>query len=255
MTPCSALTAFKIAVSRWSWQVPALLFAAGYGIAVYALWIGIDFGTHWDEVIQYDPVVQTYQYQILLPHFYHDPSMIYWLDLASVADTLFVMYYSMVDRGIFWSRVYTSMSDLYTPITKPGDVIGLTELSPLTLHGIPFDLRFFILRARVLVMLVSSLGAVWVFLSLRAADLARPALAATLGGSVYIVSWEFGYHACWLPPNLPGPAQTKPSFSRSTRRSMWGFLRRCPTFETRMCGTLGRRSPLNREINKSLSSS
>jgi Dolichyl-phosphate-mannose-protein mannosyltransferase len=200
LTPDAALTALKIAVSRWLLHVPALLFAAAYGITVYALWVGVDFGTHWDEVAHYNLVVQSYQYQLFLPHVYMYPSMTYWLDLASVSDKLFTIFSSMVDREIFWSTVYSSLSKVYTPISKSGELIDL--MSPLTLDQIPFDFRFFILRARVLVMLVSSLGGVWVFLSLRASDLARPALAAALGGSVYILSWEFGYHARWLAPDL-----------------------------------------------------
>jgi hypothetical protein len=51
-------------------------------------------------------------------------------------------------------------------------------------------------------MLISSLGAWWIFLALRCSDLARPALAAALGGSIYLLSWEFGYHARWLAPDL-----------------------------------------------------
>ena len=202
LTPSSALTAFRIAVSRWSWQVPALLFAAGYGVVIYALWKGIDFGTYWDEIIQYNLVKQSYQYELFLPHFYEYPSMLYLIDLTSVSDKLISLFSSIVDRDIFWSRVYTTTSKVFVPIDRPGELIDSVWLSSLTLHNVPFDFRFFILRARVLVMLVSSLGGVWVFLSLRAADLARPVLAAALGGSVYILSWEFGYHARWLAPDL-----------------------------------------------------
>ena len=42
------MTAFKIAVSKLL-HFPALLFAAAYGVTVYALWAGVDFGTHCDE--------------------------------------------------------------------------------------------------------------------------------------------------------------------------------------------------------------
>jgi hypothetical protein len=159
-------TVFKIAVSRLLLHFPALLFAVAYGVTVYALWVGIDFGRHWDEPVYYDLIVRSYQNKLLLPRWYQYPSMIYWLNLASISDKLFA----------FWSR----------------------GIHP----EVPFDFTFFILRARVLVMLISSLGGVWIFLSLRAADLARPALAAAIGGSVYLLSWEFGYHARWLATDL-----------------------------------------------------
>ena len=102
-----------------------LLFAAGCGIVIYALWIGIDFGTHWDEVIQYNLVKQSYQYELVLPHFYEYPSMIYWFDLASVSDKLLALFFSIVDRGIFWSRVYTTTSKVFSPIGRPGELIEL----------------------------------------------------------------------------------------------------------------------------------
>jgi Dolichyl-phosphate-mannose-protein mannosyltransferase len=145
-----------------------LLFTAAYGVAVYALWIGIDFGKHWDETIHYNAVIQAYRSEVLLPRWYHYPSMIFWLSLSSVADKLL---------------------PIFDPAAWPKP-------------DIPFDFHFFILRARVLVMLISSLGAWWIFFALRCSDLARPALAAALGGSIYILSWEFGYHARWLAPDL-----------------------------------------------------
>jgi hypothetical protein len=169
-----ALAAFKIAASTLLRIPAAPLFAAVYGVTVYALWIGIDFGTHWDERLQYDLVVLSYQSELLLPRTYNYPSMIYWLSLSSVADRLLEIFY------------YASSTEIHV------------RLRP----WIPFDFSFFIFRARALVMLVSSLGALWVFLALRCANLARPALAAALGGSVYILSWEFGYHARWLAPDL-----------------------------------------------------
>jgi hypothetical protein len=87
------LAAFKIAASTLLRIPAAPLFAAVYGVTVYALWIGIDFGTHWDERLQYDLVVLSYQSELLLPRTYNYPSMIYWLSLASVADRLLEIFY------------------------------------------------------------------------------------------------------------------------------------------------------------------
>ena len=141
------------------------MFIAVYGVAIYALWIGIDFGTHWDEKVHYNALQLAYRSKIFLPRWYNYPSMIFWISCASVADKLLTILYS-----------------------------GIPE--------IPFDFSVFVLRARTLAMLISSLGAWWVFLALRCSDLARPALAAALGGSIYVLSWEFGYHARWFAPDL-----------------------------------------------------
>src|SRR6516162_7795974 len=61
----------------------ALLFVCVYVITVYALWIGIDFGQHWDEPIHYNSIVQARQSHVLLPRWYHYPSMIFWLSFTS----------------------------------------------------------------------------------------------------------------------------------------------------------------------------
>jgi hypothetical protein len=156
----------RTTASRLVLDPTSLLFAAAYGVTVYALWIGIDFGKHWDEEVIYGVVIQAYQSSVLLPHSYEYPSMIFWLGLASVADKLLPIVHSGIEPEI------------------------------------PFDFSSFILRARALTMLISSLGAWWVFLALRCSDLARPALAAALGGSTYVLSWEFGYHARWFAPDL-----------------------------------------------------
>jgi hypothetical protein len=160
------MAASKTRSSKLARLSTTLLFVAAFGIAVYALWIGIDFGWHWDEWVYYNSLLLAYRSGVLLPHYYHYPSMIFWLSLASVSDKLLAILYSGV---------------------KP---------------EIPFDLSFFILRARTLTMLLSSFGACWVFLALQCSDLARPALAAALGGSIYALSWEFGYHARWFAPDL-----------------------------------------------------
>jgi hypothetical protein len=149
-----------------------LLFIAVYGVAIYALWIGIDFGKHWDEPIHYKIVLASYHSGLLLPDignglgFYRYPSMIYWLGLSSVADRLA----AIVHAGV-----------------RP---------------DVPFEFDFFIMRARTLAMLVSSLGGIWIYLALRSAILCVPALSTAAGGAFYLLSWEFGYHSRWFAPDL-----------------------------------------------------
>jgi hypothetical protein len=82
----------------------------------------IDFGAHWDEGNQYHSLQLAYQSKIFLPRWNDYPSMIFWIGCASVADKLLTIVYS-----------------------------GIPD--------IPFDFSFFVLRARTLAMLISSLGA------------------------------------------------------------------------------------------------
>ena len=139
-----------------------------YGLTLYALWIGVHFGFHWDERIQYDNVINSYQTGLLLPRRYNYPAMIYWVGMASVADRL------------------------------AAGVASFIEFAPRP--AIPFD--FFILRARALAMVTSSLGAWWIFFALRASPLSNRAIAPTIGLALYLFSWEFGYHARWLAPDM-----------------------------------------------------
>src|SRR6476661_3674448 len=67
---------------------PALFFVAIYVVAVYALWIGIDFGTHWDDPIHYRTLLFAYRSEMFLPRYYTYPSMIFWVGAASVADKM-----------------------------------------------------------------------------------------------------------------------------------------------------------------------
>jgi hypothetical protein len=71
-----------------------------------------------------------------------------------------------------------------------------------TLPDAPFELHFFVMRARTLAMLVSSLGGIWTYLALRSSALSVPVLSAAAGGAFYLLSWEFGYHSRWFAPDL-----------------------------------------------------
>src|SRR6476646_7072665 len=52
----------------------ALLFVTIYVVVVYALWIGIDFGTHWDDPPHYRILLSAYRSEMFLPRQYHYPS-------------------------------------------------------------------------------------------------------------------------------------------------------------------------------------
>jgi hypothetical protein len=144
-----------------------LLFAIIYATTLYALWIGLDFGKHWDERIHYNTLVASYHSSLLLPRgYYIYPSMLYWLGLSSVADRLAAI-------------VHTG-----------------------ALPDVPFQFDFFVMRARTLAMLVSSFGGIWVYLALRSSVLFVPTLSAAAGGAFYLLSWEFGYHSRWFAPDL-----------------------------------------------------
>ena len=162
----------------------ALFFVTIYAVAVYALLIGIDFGTHWDDPIHYRTFLFAYRSEMFLPRYYTYPSMIFWIGAASVADKLLPILYS----GI-----------------KP---------------EIPFDFGFFVFTRAILSMLISSLGAWWVFLALRCSDPHSPSVGG-IGGSMDVLSWEFGYHARSIAPDLVTANSSLCLFSLLQKRREW----------------------------------
>jgi hypothetical protein len=169
-------------------QVAWLLFLLIFVAASYGVLIGIDFGTHWDEHFQYDALVKSAESGVLLPHRYNYPSVLYWLSLASVYDRVFEMLLTL--------RNHFSECCWY----RPG--VGLPIYSePLPKLEV-FSFKFFLMRARTLVAIVCALGGLWLFLSLIKSRIVSNRSSAAVAAGCYLASWEFGYHARWLAPDM-----------------------------------------------------
>lgn len=165
---CSTKTAF------------VLCFCIIYALGLYALLIGINFGHHWDEGVQFSLVSRSLRDGLLLPHWYLYPSMVYWISMASVSDhavSMLVSFFEQISR-------------------EPGETSNVLNNTP-----IPFSYGTFVLRARALAILTSSLGAVWLFLALDRSPFVRNQFTAVVAAMFFLFSWEFGYHARWLAPD------------------------------------------------------
>src|SRR3954469_4073682 len=155
-----------------AWRWPAAL---GWlpPLVLVALFIvtglrGIDFGYHWDE---------------------RD-----WQLLAAR---------NMVANGVLLSRPYT-----YPGFSKPLVMVpALRDALPLVWKGgtlreiqaamlVSFDAPGYLLRARSVFVVVSSLGILWVYLA--AWLLSRRWWQAMLAASLLGLSWELAYHSRWL---------------------------------------------------------
>jgi 4-amino-4-deoxy-L-arabinose transferase-like glycosyltransferase len=151
--------------------IAAALISLLFAVNLFAMLVGIDFGRTYDEPLQYIILVTSMQHGLLLPRYYNYPSLIYWIDLGSVID-----------------RVLPLLNELFSKWpTAP------------KLEFFSFD--FFIFRARLVVIVLSSLGGPILFLTLIRSRLVSTPLAAVLAGGTYLCSWELGYHARWLAPD------------------------------------------------------
>jgi len=124
-------------------------------------WLGVDFGTHWDEHLLLGALVRDGGVS-LIPGWYAYPSLCYDLCLLALGPAA-------------WGQIDAD-----------------------TLEQIVFG-KAFTLRARLLFLLVSSAGIVWTYLLVvhwRGSRAEALIAAAALG-----LSWELGYHSRWIAPD------------------------------------------------------
>ncbi|APR78888.1 Hypothetical protein A7982_04235 [Minicystis rosea] len=141
-------------------------------VAGYAGIVGIDFGSHWDEPTMLRVVGDALTRGELLPRWYNYPSVSFDLSLLSGASE--------------------ALSLSVLPSVR-GSAAGTAALSTLV------GSRGFLLRTRVIFLLVSLLAVVWIYWL--AWDSSKSRLEATLAGGLVAFSWEIGYHARWIAPD------------------------------------------------------
>jgi 4-amino-4-deoxy-L-arabinose transferase-like glycosyltransferase len=125
---------------------------------------GIDFGVHWDErAFQIGPVKRMVQTGIMLPGYYGYPSLVYLVNSAATLPELPQVLHGADRKG----RLIASI-----------------------------DRHEFVLRLRVVHLLLSSLSLVWVYwLVLRWRE---SVVEAFLAASFLGLSWEVAYHLRWI---------------------------------------------------------
>ena len=128
------------------------------------LW-GLDFGLHWDErPWQIGPVKTMVQSHTLLPGYYDYPSFDYWLNLLVLAP------------------------DVVTPRVG-GESLIQHLLRTLDSHA-------YLMRLRVVYLVLASLTLVWVYLLVL--QHGGKWLEALLAASLIACSWEVAYHLRWV---------------------------------------------------------
>ena len=78
----------RIAGAYWGAAIALLAF----GISVATGLIGINFGYHWDEALQFDLVTRSIHARTLLPHIYLYPSITYELSMLGVGEKVLTRF-------------------------------------------------------------------------------------------------------------------------------------------------------------------
>ena len=130
---------------------------------------GVDFGSHWDEVEWHiEPVRTMAKTGLFLPRSYIYPSLSKWLVLSP-----------------------TLPKTLWTLLREGGDPAPAQAAMVAMV-----DAPDYLLTARKVFILVSSLALVWLYCAVLA--MRRSIWEATLAAACLGLSWEYAYHSRWL---------------------------------------------------------
>lgn len=140
-----------------------------FAIAVDTGRIGIDFGTHWDELAQLQLVGRSAKSGVLLPEIYNYPCVTYWLATSGVLPF-------MLDHP----------NQLFVADTRDLQAYITTD------HG-------YKMRVRTICLVVSSLSIVWVYLLVLGW---RRRIGEAFTAAAFLgLSWELAYHSRWIAPD------------------------------------------------------
>ncbi|MBR9974660.1 MAG: glycosyltransferase family 39 protein [Bacteroidetes bacterium] len=149
-----------------------IAFAVLLSAWLYAGVAGIDFGHHWDEGRITGSVAASLRSGVMLPGWYNYPSFCYQLGLAAAVPEVL--------GSVFDAASTSEMSEAVA--ATAGFIEG---------HS-------YLLRLRVLFLLISALTALWIFLLVIRW---RGGFEAVLAAGFFLASWEFAYHARWVAPD------------------------------------------------------
>ena len=135
-----------------------------------ALW-GVDYGRHWDERNHIRAMHGVVDSGVLMPSFYHYPSVTFWLNAAALAP----------DLAKAWMQGYTTGDEIREQLHQA------------------LQSKAYSLRLRRIYITISSLSVLWVYLLVLAWR--RSWVEALLAASFLGLSWEVGYQIRWVAPD------------------------------------------------------
>ncbi|HEX4697143.1 MAG TPA: glycosyltransferase family 39 protein [Candidatus Udaeobacter sp.] len=163
---------------------PSIVLVVLIAVFIGTGWIGLDFGYHWDEMFALEEVGRPIDSGVFLPRSYNYGSMIF--DIGSVL---------LLPRTIpFLVKIARESRPEY--VASYQEYVPKERAAPLVAFATSKE---FLLRMRVVFLLLTSLTGVWVFVTVRAFK--RSGWEAVFASAVILTSWEIAYHARWVAPD------------------------------------------------------
>jgi len=134
------------------------------------LW-GVDYGRHWDERNHIRAMHGVVDSGVLMPSFYHYPSVTFWLNAAALAP----------DLAKAWLQGYSTGDEIRQQLHQA------------------LQSKAYSLRLRRIYITMSCLSVLWVYLLVLVWR--RSWLEALLAASFLGLSWEVGYQIRWVAPD------------------------------------------------------
>lgn len=154
-------------------------------------WLGIDFGTHWDEWYQSAGLLKCVKRMLLLPQDFIYNGMYFLLGMPLLLVHL-ARYFPAIAR-----EISTRDPSLSLDLGALASVKTLQEDATKLLAG-----KAYLVEARTLFLCLSALSIIWVYLTVL--RLCPRRYLAALGGAAFLaLSWEFQYHARILAIDAP----------------------------------------------------
>jgi len=164
---------------RALWETTGiLLFIIVLFFSFWTGYRGIDFGHHWDEPKLIISVAHVVESGTFLPRWYNYPSLSFILAATPMVVDVF-------------ERIYAKGTIL---LDNPQErSMMLTEVRNYTLS------KAYLLRVRLLFLVFSTFGGVWLFILIWL--LTRTTYFSAVGSTLYLCSWEVQYHSRWIAPD------------------------------------------------------
>ena len=142
-------------------------------IAVYSGLVGLDFGRHWDEPERIGTVIHAVEKRELLPSWYNYPSVVHDLILASALPE----------------------------IVRESILPAATGKAPAPLaFQIALQAHAFLLRTRALFFCISMLSVLGTYAFM--CRWRKQRFESLVAAGLVALSWEIGYHARWIAPDV-----------------------------------------------------
>jgi hypothetical protein len=159
-------------------------------ILLVTQFMGIDFGTHWDEHVHYAAAQKTIQTGVFLPGWYNYPSIPYWLLMGATIPEMVRGYEDAKQK-------FKRLEDIAPAVCYKVNQQNIAEWAKGVNRN--FGTLEHVLRVRGVFIVVTALAVIWVYLVVLV--MGNGWVEALLAASLQAFSWEVAYHCRFVAPD------------------------------------------------------